>query len=70
MKTAQKFRRRIRSLEGKLSCERCPIPKKDCDYIAKLLYGEARCLMRVVLSEILIFRAEHVEEEQRSEAER
>jgi len=58
MKTVEKFRRRIIKLEGRLDCQKCPIPKKDCESISMLLWGETKCLLRYVLSEILIFCAD------------
>lgn len=58
MKTVTKFRRRIQSLQGKLKCEKCPIRKRDCDYLSNLIWGETRCLLKVVLSEVLIFHAD------------
>lgn len=39
----------------KMVCSKCPIPKRTCDAIAKGLWGEENCLLRVVLREILLF---------------
>lgn len=56
--TIGQFRRFL--LKGrKFNCNKCPIPQRTCSAIAKGLWGEERCLLRVLLNEILIF---HVEE--------
>ena len=41
----------------KMRCSKCPIPRRTCDAIAKGLWGEEKCLLRVVLREILVFHA-------------
>lgn len=47
-------------------CQKCPIPRKTCDAMSKGLWGEEKCLLRVVLLEILAF---HTEEAQKRRAE-
>lgn len=54
--------RRILREERKMKCAKCPIPQRTCNAIAKGLWGEERCLLRIVLREILIF---HTAEEQK-----
>lgn len=46
----------------KMKCARCPIPQRTCNAISKGLWGEEKCLLRVVLREILAF---HTEEHKR-----
>lgn len=42
----------------KMKCARCPIPQRTCIAISKGLWGEEKCLLRVVLREILILHTE------------
>ena len=42
----------------KLKCANCPIPQGTCNSLAKAIFGEEKCLLRVVLREILIFHAD------------
>ena len=54
---ASQLRRFLRK-GRKMKCAKCPIPRGTCNSIAKGLWGEERCLLRVVLKEILIFHTE------------
>lgn len=49
--------RRFLPKERKFKCSRCPIPRVTCNAIAKGLWGEEKCLVRVVLREILVLHA-------------
>lgn len=42
----------------KMKCNKCPIPRATCDGISKDLWGKKKCLLRVVLREILVFHTE------------
>lgn len=57
--------RRILNKGRKFNCAKCPIPQRTCSAISKGLWGEERCLLLVVLLEILVF---HTEEQQRRRA--
>lgn len=50
-----------------MKCSKCPIPRRTCSSISKGLWGEERCLLLVLLREILAF---HVEEHQKRPAPR
>ena len=50
--------RRILYDGRKFKCTKCPISIVTCNSIAKGLWGEERCLLRVVLREILVFHTE------------
>lgn len=41
----------------KFRCSRCPIPRVTCNAISKGLWGEEKCLIRIVLREILMLHA-------------
>ncbi len=58
---ASQLRRFLRK-GRKMRCATCPILRSTCDSIAKGLWGEERCLVLVLLREILIF---HTEEHKR-----
>lgn len=45
----------------KLKCAKCPIPQRTCKSLSTALYGEEKCLLRIVLREIFIFRADRVD---------
>ncbi len=46
--------RRILRKGRKFNCNKCPIPQRTCNALSKGLWGEEKCLLRVVLREILI----------------
>lgn len=50
--------RRILRKGRKFNCNKCPIPQRTCSAIAKGLWGEEKCLLRVALREILILHTE------------
>lgn len=58
---ASQLRRFLRK-GRKMKCSKCPIPLHTCNAISKGLWGEEKCLLRVVLREILIL---HTEEHKR-----
>lgn len=58
---ASQLRRFLRK-GRKMKCAKCPIPQRTCNAISKGLWGEEKCLLRVVLREILIL---HTEEHKR-----
>ncbi|MBA7593187.1 hypothetical protein ES703_00104 [subsurface metagenome] len=47
--------RRILRKGRKFNCNKCPIQRRTCTALSKGLWGEERCLMRVLLREVLIF---------------
>lgn len=67
MKAIAEFRRRMEELGEKFNCDKCPIPKKDCDSLAIFLFDAPRCLLRQMMLEIFIFRASMLEKERRKE---
>lgn len=50
--------RRILPEGRKMKCAKCPIPRVTCNSISKRLWGEEKCLLRIVLRELLIFHTE------------
>ena len=46
--------KRILPKGRKMRCTKCPIPRRTCTAISKGLWGEEKCLLRVVLRELLI----------------
>lgn len=50
--------RRILRKGRKMKCAKCSIPQRTCSTIARGLWGEEKCLLRVVLMEILLFYTE------------
>ena len=59
--TAKSALKRILPAGRKLRCAKCPIPQRTCKSLSTALYGEEKCLLRIVLREILIFRADRVD---------
>lgn len=57
---ASQLRRFLRK-GRKMKCAKCPIPRGTCNSIAKGLWGEEKCLLRVMLREVLIFYTEEHE---------
>jgi hypothetical protein len=54
---ASQLRRILR--EGrKMKCSKCPIPQRTCSALSKGLWGEEKCLLRIVLKEILVFHTQ------------
>ncbi len=50
--------RRILRKGRKFNCNKCPIQRRTCTTLSKGLWGEEKCLLRVVLREILLLHTE------------
>lgn len=61
--TAKNKLKRLLPAGRKLNCAKCPIPQRTCNSLAKAIYGEEKCILRVVLREILIFPADRADKE-------
>lgn len=59
--TAKNKLKRLLPAGRKLECAKCPVPQRTCDALGQALFGEQKCVMRIVLREILIFHADAVD---------